>query len=170
MSELIKLSNIGNILSNIGNTLIKNQNLLKLIHFNSSNALLQSNLTIEEIIDFCGQGSDPNTQQKIFKYPYYDKIIDEIRSELRFFIPKIKPENIYLSELSISFQIIVHNSLIDLDDSKQRPIELVKEILQTLNGVDIGSIGNLKLNSSINIVSWNSNFSGYAFNMTTRTK
>jgi hypothetical protein len=169
MSELISLSNVGNILSNICNTLIENNNLLLLIKYDTSDALSQTNLTNEEIIELCGKGSDPINQQRIFKYPYYDNVVDEIRSELRVFAPIIKPNNIYLAELSISLQIIVHNSIIDLDENKQRPIEIIKEILETLNGNDdIGGIGSLILNSSINIVSWNNRFSGYVFNMNTR--
>ncbi len=168
MSELIQLSNIGNIISNIGNTLIENQNLLKLIKYNSSNALLQPDLTIEEIIDLCGFGSDPLNQQRIFKYPFFNNIVDSVRSELRFFIPKIKPENIYLSEVFINFQIIIHNSIIDLDNNKQRTFKIIEEILKTFNREDINGIGNLMLKNSIDIVAWNNSFSGYTFNMLTR--
>ncbi len=169
MSELINLDNVGTILSNIGNMLIGNQNLLKCIKYNTPNALSQSNLIIEEIIDIAGQGTNPINQQRIFKYPFYDNIVDEVRTELRFFIPEIKPQNIYLSELSISFQIITHNSLIDLDDNKQRTLVMVKEILTTFNGNDVGGIGNLILSKPIKITPWNSSFSGYYFNMNTRS-
>lgn len=169
MSELIQLSNIGNIISNIGNTLIENQNLLKLIKYDSSNALSQPEVTIDDIIDMAGFGSDPKTQQRIFKYPFFSNIITEVRSELRFFIPRIKPENIYLSEVSIVFQIVIHNSIIDLDDNKQRTFKMIEEILKIFNGNDIGGIGNLMLKNSIDIVAWNDSFSGYVFNMSTRS-
>lgn len=169
MSELITLDNAGTILSNIGNMLIGNQNLLKCIKYDSADALLNSDLSIDDIIDLAGKGTDPINQQRIFKYPFYNNIIDEVRTELRFFIPQIKPENIYLSELPIGFQILIHNSLIDLDDNKQRSLIIVKEILTTLNGNDVGGIGNLNLTKPINIISWNDAFSGYSFNMNTRS-
>jgi hypothetical protein len=132
-------------------------------------ALSQSDLTIEEIIDLCGFGTDPHSQQRIFKYPFFNNVVDEVRSELRFFIPRIKPENIYLSEVSIVFQIVIHNSIIDLDDNKQRTFKMIEEILKIFNGNDIGGIGNLMLKNSIDIVAWNDSFSGYVFNMSTRS-
>lgn len=169
MSEFIQLSNIGNIISNIGNTLIENQNLLKLIKHNSPDALSQPDLTIEDIIDLCGFGADPHTQQKIFKYPFFNNVVDEVRSELRFFIPRIRPENIYLSEVSITFQIVIHNSIIDLDNNKQRTFKIIEEILKTFNGNYVGGIGNLTLKNSIDIIAWNSNFSGYVFSLQNRS-
>lgn len=169
MSDLIALDNAGLILSNIGNTLIENQNLLKCLKYNSANALSQPEVTFDDIIDMAGFGSDPKTQQRIFKYPFNSNIVTDVRTELRFFIPRIKPDNIYLSELFVCFQIVTHNSLIDLDDNKQRTLVMIKEILTSLNGKNMGGVGNLYLYKTIDIYSWNDNFSGYVFNMNTRS-
>jgi len=168
MSELITLENVGQILSNVGNKLTENQNLLKLIKYDDANALSQIDIPIEEIINLCGLRVDTITQQRIYKYPFTNKILDAVRTELRFFIPRINPENLYVSELLISFQIIVHNTKIDLNDNKVRSLVMVQEILKSLNGFDCSGVGLLYLTTPISIISWNDYFSGYTFNMSTR--
>ncbi len=169
MSELIQLSQAGNILSNIGNRLVTNQTLLKVIKYDSMDALSRPELDINEIVNLVGKGNDLRLQ-RIFKTPFNNQIIDEVRSELRFFLPVFSPQNIYLSEVIISFQIIVHNALWELNDNQLRPLILVQEILQDFNGHDIGSIGELQLDGAIRIYTWNQNFSGYQINMKTRTR
>ena len=169
MSELIQLDSVGNILSNIGNKLIQNQNLLKCIKYDTSDALSESDIGIQGIVDLVGKGTDPKTQQRIYKYPFNNNIVDETRSELRFFIPKITPNNIYVSELQINFQIVIYNTLIELDDNKFRFIVMIQEILNSLNGFSCGGIGLLYLKTPINIVTWSDNFSGYTFSLCTRT-
>lgn len=171
MSELITLENVGQILSNISSELITNQNLLKLIKYDTPDALSQKDLTRDEIRALMGKSIDDpqKTLQRIYKSPTTNKITDTVHSELRLFIPNITPDNIYLSKLSIAFQVINYYSLIDLDDNKNRSLTIVQEILKTINGFDSGSIGLLYLSSPIVIQAWNENFSGYRFEMQTRT-
>ncbi len=152
-------------MSNIGNELVTNQNLLKLINYNTSDALSLSDLTIADIKNITGKGTDPTSQQKIYKYPFTNKVLDVAKSELRYFIPSVRPENIHLSELYINFQIVVHNSIIELDDNKLRYWCIVEELLKSLNRFDCGGIGLLYLKSSISIVSWSDYYSGYFFSM-----
>lgn len=170
MSGLITLSEVGRIISNIGNEITKNQNILKLVCFDTPNALSQPNLTITQLKEIVGKGTDPKTQQRIFKMPFNKSIIEEPRTELRFFSNRIHPENLYLSEVFIRFQIIVYYTLWDLDNNLQRPLQLVYELLNTLNGFDTESIGYLQLDSNIDIIPYNDTFFGYAFNMKTRTQ
>ena len=171
MSELVKLSEISNILSNVGNVFVKNQTLLKCIKFDNVDALSQPDLEIQDIINLIGKGSDPKSQRRIFKVPFNDDIIEEVRTELRFFVSRIPLDNIYLTNLPITFQIIVHNDLWEMDDNLIRPFVIIQEILNELNGREIRKgIGELKLNNSINMVVYNSNFTGYIFDLKTRTR
>ena len=170
MSEFIQLDNIGTILSNIGNKIIQNQNILKCLNYNTSNALSQQNIIIEDIIKLSGKGTDPISEQRIFKMLTSNIIVDTVRTELRFGIAKINPDNIYLTSLPITFQIITHYSLWELDDNKQRPFIMINEILKVLNGnsTDIGGIGQLQLISPIIFITFtNNNFSGYTFSLST---
>ena len=168
-NNLIQLEKVGQIVSNIGNKLLENNNLLKLIYYNESDALNKPNLTIHQIRDMIGKGSEPITQQKIYKYPFTNKISDIVKSELRFFVPNINPNNIYISDFYIHFQIVVHNSIIEIEDNKIRYWNIVSEILKSLNGFDCGGIGLLYLKSNITMQSWSDYYSGYCFNMYTRT-
>ncbi len=167
MSELIKLGQIGNIVSNIGNKLVGNQNLLKLIKYDTANALAQTNLTPQEIVNLVGKGSDPKTQQQIFKSPFNEKIKDDRKTELRFFVSRITPNNIYLASLSVVFQTIVYNTLWEMNNDL-RPFLMMQEILNELNGMDIGGIGELKLTKPISVVNYNVDFSGYMIELGTR--
>jgi len=174
MSNIINLSNAGTILSNIGNKLIENKNLMRCIAYDTPDALSPSlpDVPIEEIIKLVGKGDDPKNQQKIYKYPFNNSIIDSVRSELRFFIPRFKPDNLYITGTNIGFETIVYNTLVDLEDNKFRYLVMVQEILNSLNGFDCGGIGLLYLtqNSSINIMPYNNNFSGYTFFLSTRLR
>jgi hypothetical protein len=170
MSELIQLSKVGDILSNTGNKLIKNQNILRCLKYDTSDALMQTGLNIDDIIKLIGKGNDSITQQRIFNTPFNDNIADSVKTELRYFIPILEPNNLFLSEIIITFQLIIHNTLWELDNNQSRPIILIHEILKDFNGYDIGSIGELYLEGAIRMVTWNQNFSGYQINMKTRTK
>lgn len=167
--SLINLQQLGEIFSDIGNKLVLNQTILKAIKYNDPSALSHPNVSYDDIIKLIGQGNDPKTEQRIFKTPFHDNIVDEVRNELRFFTPTISPEHAYLANLILSFQIVIHNSLWDLDDGQIRPFVLMQEILKEFNGYNIG-IGILQLNRPIQIATWNKNFSGYELIFRTRMK
>jgi len=168
-NELIKLDGIQNLLSNIGNKIIENKTLMKCLQYDSADALSQPEITIEQIIDMVGKGSDPVNQQKLFKMPFYDSVVSDPRTEIRFFIPIFEPNNIYLTNVDICFQIVIHNSRWDLDGNYIKPLVMVNEILKDFNGQDLGGIGVLQLKSSIKVANWNSSFSGYFFYLSTRS-
>lgn len=169
MNNLITLSDAGRILSNIGNRLTQNKNILKILKYNTSDCLTQPDLTLPEILEIIGRGSNPKMQRRIFNVPFNDKIIEEGRSELRFFISQFRPENIYLSSVNISFQIVIHTTIWEINEG-YRPMQLIHEILNDFNGYDIGSIGELQLNGGITLYNWSSDYDGFIVNMKTRTK
>lgn len=168
--HLIQLSNIGNILSNIGNKLVENQTLLKCIVYDNEDALSQPDLSIQDIIKIIGRGDNPREQQRIFKVPFNDNTVEEEHIELRFFLPIFNPNNLYLSEVMISFQIIIYNTLWELLNNEMRPFVMIYQILKDFNGYDIDSIGELKLTNPIRLVMWNKHYSGYEINFSTRTQ
>ena len=165
MSEEIKLSGIHDILSNIGNKLIQNQPLLKCLKYDSSDALSKPKLTSEEIIELV----ENEEKRRIYRSPFNKQVVDEARTELRVFFPEIIPQNIYLARLTVVFEIIVHESLWELDNNKDRPLIMIGEILKELNGEQVGGIGKFYLIDSIKAQIFNADFTGYIFNMATRT-
>ncbi len=173
-SHLIQLDNMGNILSNIGNKLIQNKTLMRCIYYDHTDALSTSlpDVPMSEIIKLVGKGQNPNGEQRIFKFLTNDNIIDETRTELRFGISSIKPESLYIAELPVTLQIIIHNSLWELKDNKIRAFVMINELLKDLNGnfEDIKGIGELKLVNPIGFVIFNKSFSGYIINLSIRTQ
>lgn len=167
MSDLIVLNQAQNILSTIGNKLIENANLMRLLYYDSSDALTLSEVSFDNIIEMAGYGEID--KKRIYKYPFYSLIESTAKSEIRFFLDKIKPENIYLAHLPIYFQVIVHCSLVDLDSNLQRPLEMLKEVLNTLNNESVGGIGKLQLRDMIRMYSYSENFAGYEFCLHTRS-
>ncbi len=171
MSELITLDNAGVLLSNILNKLIKNKTLMRCLYYDSADALSTSlpDVTMLQIKDMSGKGNDPANQQRIFNYAFNNNIIDSIHTELRVFLGRFKPNNIYISSVDVCFQIMVYNTKINLDDNKLRDTVMVNEILKDINGCsDICGIGKLQLVNDITHMSWNNNFSGNQFYLTTR--
>ena len=173
---LIRLDNMGEILANVGNKICTNQNLLKCIAYDQPDALSQPDIKITDknnidVVELIGKGNDPKNQQRIFKFLIDKYIIETVRSELRFGIPKIQPENRYIAKLPITFQIIIHNSLLELNDNKMRPFIMINELLKDLNGNidDIKGIGGLELSNPIIFHQFNNNFSGYVVFFETRT-
>lgn len=169
-NEYIKFENIEKILSDIGMKIISNKNILKLLYYNDTDVLFKSDLSQQNILEILGKGSDPKKQQRIFKTAFNEDIADIPHSELRFYIPSLNPENLYLSEVNVAFQLIIHNSIWELNDNKIRVFCLLNELLSTLNGQDIRSIGYLKLIQPIKYFNWNSNFSGYQLILETRSR
>ena len=169
MSNRIELTEAGRILSNIGNRLIQSQNILKLVSINSPDALYHPDISMKEIIKLTGKGDKPKEQRRIFNTPFNKIITDDIRSEIRYYIPIFKPNNIYLTEIKVCFQIIVDNTLWDIDDNGVRPIIMLQEILKLFNGYDIGSIGLLELDAPIPIYNWDDGHAGYLVSFHTRT-
>lgn len=171
MSDLITLDNAGVLLSNILNKLIKNKILMRCLWYDSADVLSSSlpDVTISQIKNMNGRGEDPPNEQRIFKFAYNNNITDSPHSELRVFFSKFHPDNIYISNVDVVFQIIVYNTKINLDENKLRDLIMVNEVLRDLNGCnDIHGIGKLQLIGDINYMSWHSNFSGYTFKLSTR--
>ena len=159
INNVINYEGLENIVINIVLELINNQDLLKCLYYNSSDALTQTNLTDEIIYQMIDQEDLTNT--KIYITPFPSNIIDEAKSELRVYIRNFSPGNIRLSRIIFDFAIIVHNNLWVLDGGKQRPLVIIQEILNSLNGKSVSGLGKLNLMDNTSIIKFSDNFSGY---------
>ena len=168
MSEYIQLGVLDNVLSDVGNRIVTSQQILKCLKYDTPDALSQPDLTMPEILEIVGKGSDPKKQQRLYQTPFNDLIVEDVRSELRVFSDIIDPNNLYLAEINIAFQIIIHNSIWALDSNQYRFLVFIKEILRLINGYNARSIGEFKLSGPIKVFVWNKNFSGYQLHFSTR--
>ena len=168
MSDQILLFNIDSILNNIAIKLFENDNLMKLLKFDTTDALSQSILE-EQKYELINQEGDI-TNTRIFFQPFNNKVITEKRSELRIYYGSFKPDNMFLTRMYVGFDIVVNNNIWRLDGGIQRPIKIIQYIMESLNNQVIGSIGELTFNpdSSVVLRFFNDSFTGYSFNLRSR--
>ncbi len=141
--NVINYDGIDSLSINIILKLLENQNLLKCLFYNTSNALTQADLTDDEKYAMIDQLDTVNT--KIFITPFPSNVTDDAEVEIRFFIRTLAPENIILSKVVFDFVIIVHESLWVLSGGKQRALTIIQELLDSLNGEYINGLGKLQL-------------------------
>lgn len=158
-NSYITLERVNEIWGNIGNEIIQNQNILKLLYYDNENALDSDNLNISQIKIWLEKIIIKT--QRIFKLAFDSDITDEVRSELRFYVPIFKPIHSYLSDVRFNFEVIVHKSLWELKNNKIRPIMMIQELLKLFNGKNIGGVGRLVLDDSIHYTIYGKEYAGY---------
>lgn len=167
MPDYTRLDRINEIPINIAYALLENDNIFKCLKYNTKNAL-ELDISLDDKLLLINQ--DDNDNKRVFYQPFNSDIVSETRSELRFYVFEINPEENMLSEIYIGFEIIVYNDLWLLDKGKQRPLVMLNEIFKTLNGANVNGIGVIKTQSRYpcRIAKYNSNFTGYSLMMKTR--
>lgn len=167
-NEYAILENIDVKINNLALKIIQNSKICKCLKFNSMDALNQ-NITEDEIYSLINKSSDNVDNRRIYFQPFLDKSISDQRTELRIYC-NFNMENRILSKCYFYVEIICNNNLWDLDDSKIRPLVILTELLQSLNGEDIGGVGLLNCqNQNFLIVPYNDYFSGYRVIFSTRS-
>ncbi len=167
MSESIQLESLDNILTNIAIKIVDNLDLMRCLKFNTTDALSQS-ITQDQCYELINQDGDI-TNTRVFFQPFNNQTITEERSELRIYHASFRPDNIYLTNIIVGFDIVVHNNLWRLDDGKRRPTTMVKLLLESLNGQDIGAIGNLTMDRACSLRFFSDSFTGYTLYLKTRS-
>lgn len=146
--------NIDTLEFNVIKVLFQNEDLWKLIKYDSNDALspLKSNLTISEkrSLIWNGELTDDkvdSSKYRVFKQSSTDDSFGDRNTQLRVYIGEINPENIKMSTVDIFIEIITHSKLNGLiDTERNRVSSLLKNVLGTLNGSDIEGIGKLYFN------------------------
>jgi len=168
VSELIQLDSLDNILTNIAIKIVDNLDLMRCLKYNITDALLQP-ITQDECYQIINQDGDIS-ETRVFFQPFNNLTITDQRSELRIYHSSFKPENIYLTNIHVGFDIVVHNDLWRLDDGKRRPTTIIKLLLESLNGQDVGGIGLLTfVDRPISLRYFSDSFTGYTLYLKTRS-
>lgn len=171
-----QLDLINNIPNQIALKLFENDNLFKLLKYDSPDALNRP-ITIEDKILLMNQDGSfedikENTRIWYDPFPINDQTIEDQRTELRIYEQEFIPDNNVLTKAIISFEIIVSNKLSRLDDGARRRNRVLQEIIQTLNGKQVGGIGLLffdSRNSFCRMRYFTNTFTGFHLTMMTRT-
>lgn len=146
------------------NRLFENEVIWKLLKYTEADALLKENLTFEEKQNLIYKGYvwengrwilDDSTKRSIFRQPFIDDANDNAQTMIRIYLSNILPQNRVASTVYYTIELITHMKCIqilsDLGEeegqisvSDENRLEvLLQQVLETLNGAEVGSIGKL---------------------------
>jgi hypothetical protein len=162
--------------------LIQNsENIWKLIHpdYMTNDCLFKPNLTIQQkrSLIYTGQQED-SSSYRVFMDTSNDDAMEERSAILKIHPPLIVPINYVISTVTIKFECLCHykvNSVEKNDYHTTRALAMVQELLECLNGQNVGGIGVLiadrraSLNNKIVGGKYAENYSGYDVVMSTQT-
>lgn len=168
MSESIQLDSLDNILTNIAIKIVDNLDLMRCLKYNTTDALLQP-ITQDECYQIINQDGDISAT-RVFFQPFNNQVLTEERSEIRIYHNSFRPDNIYLTSIILGFDVVCHNNLWRLDDGKRRPTTMIKLLLESLNGQNVGGIGDLTfVDRPCSLRYFSDNFTGYTLFLKTRS-
>ena len=117
-----------------------NDDIWKLLKYNTTDALKHDFLTIEEKKSLIYKGIGDSTDFRIFKGAFVDDSFDDQVSQLRVYLAAVEPVNRSVSTVNYALEPIVHTKLLDLDNFEDRLEVMVQQIISTLNGKEIRGI------------------------------
>lgn len=132
--------------------MLNNERLWKLLKYNSNDALLQENLTLEEKRKLIFTGNSVSKNYRVFLQPYLDDGFLEECAMIRVYPISIYPDNHLMGTVYIAIETISHVKIVNLmSDDEMAPIKsretvLLSEIYKTLNGRDVNGVGFLQFN------------------------
>jgi len=137
-----KYSNIDMLSHNIVSYLLKNnEDIWKLLKYNTSNALSQPNLTKDDKSNLIYSGQTSEEPYRVFTKSLPIDATEYKQTQLRIWLGKILPTNNITGQIDMYIQIISHSSIITLDSySRNRNEVMLRELISTLNGQEISGI------------------------------
>lgn len=120
-----------------------NEEIWKLLKYNTPDALSKPNLTMKEKADLVWDGTGDSEEYRVFRGAYLDDAFIDQSSQLRIYVTVLNPDNRTVGTVDIGIEILVHNKIINLDTYETRQEVLLQQVLETLNGKEIGGVGKL---------------------------
>jgi len=166
--DYVELNGVEKIINYLTSYIIQNDNICKLLKYNDENALSYS-LTDEDRYILIDSNPINKDNRRIYFQPYINKTIIKEQTELRIYPASFDIETRVLGKVYLAIDIILHNDLWDLVDSRIRPLALLNELLISLNGTNVEGIGLLNLEKErISLIAYNDYISGYRIILCTR--
>ena len=166
--DYVELNGVEKILNYLASYLISNDSICKLLKFNSMDALSQS-LSDDDRNSLYDSSLENKDNRRIYFQPYINKTIIKEQTELRIYASSFNIESRILGKVYITIDIIIHNNLWDLEDSRIRPLTILNELAISLNGSNVEGIGLINLEGErIGLIAYNDYISGYHMTFCTR--
>lgn len=164
--------------------LFYNENIWKLLYYVIDKdgkpvvkPLEQPNLTNKQKRDLIYNGIGEVNEFRVFfsNYPLIEESSGQVQ-QIRVFRNRILPKDTFMSNVTWTIELPCHNdiSTIIVDNVVVNRVDLLQEeIIETLNGKEIGGIGTLmfsydspqRMSDRSDFVRFNTQFSGYVFDM-----
>ena len=123
-----------------------NQDVFKLLKYNTSDALSKDDLTCEEKAALIYNGQADSTLYNIFTQPITDDAFVEMIAQFRVFPVFIDPVDHIKGIVTFAFEILSHNKINTLDNYSTRILWMLQSTIQTLNGKNIDGLGDFFFN------------------------
>jgi hypothetical protein len=157
--------------------IISNDIIWRLLKYPESNALSQANLSLDEKRAWVYGGQEDSTPYRVFTVKYTDDAVELRQTQMRIYMARVYPKTYVTGMVDVFIDVFCHNKIAVLSDSKHRNRYdiMFEEIMKTLNGKNVDTLGNLFFNSEANnrnaaeLLSFDKNnwFQGYQIRMST---
>ena len=123
-----------------------NQDIWKLLKYNTANALSETNLTNAQKAALIYKGQSDEMNYRVFLDSGQDNAVTEQISILRIYPYDVDPENQIVGRITMCFQVFVNYRINHLVNYTTRVDTIIQNLIETLNGADIEGIGRLHFN------------------------
>lgn len=134
----------------IEHLMLNNENIWKILKYNTTDALTKPNLTLDEKTALIYSGGEFADNYKVFRQSFTDDAMEYRNSRLHVFLGYVQPIKAVYGMVDVCFEIMTHNKDIPLDNYKNRNEVMAQEIVNTLNDAYVGGVGNLFFNYNVN--------------------
>ena len=161
----------------IQHLMLNNEDIWKLLKYDTQDALEKPNLTREEKakLIYPGASGGDMDDYRVFRTPYLDDLTTNQQAQLRVYLESITPDTRLYGTVDVNIEAICHVKMIELNDYQNRAESIVWQVIKTLNGADVGGIGKLffdRNGSFYDLIKMNRynnrNFYGYTITMSTK--
>ena len=129
----------------IQHLMLNNEDIWKLLKYDTQDALEKPNLTREEKakLIYPGASGGDMDDYRVFRTPYLDDLTTNQQAQLRVYLESITPDTRLYGTVDVNIEVICHVKMIELNDYQNRAESIVWQVIKTLNGADVGGIGKL---------------------------
>ena len=161
----------------IQHLMLNNEDIWKLLKYDTQDALEKPNLTREEKAKpiYPGASGGDMDDYRVVRTPYLDDLTTNQQAQLRVYLESITPDTRLYGTVDVNIEVICHVKMIELNDYQNRAESIVWQVIKTLNGADVGGIGKLffdRNGSFYDLIKMNRynnrNFYGYTITMSTK--
>jgi hypothetical protein len=132
--------------------MVSNSTIWKLLKYNQSNALQQADLTAAEkrALVYGGQPvTTENNPYRLFTVRFIDDAMTAEMTHLHIYMNRVVPSNAQVGSIDICFDVFCHNKIAVLSYPNYKPNRydvMFEELMKTLNGKDVDTLGRLYFN------------------------